>query len=296
MSDVDRHRGPAGPPAHQLGEPLLFQFDVADVRVFPDTHRRQPAPDGVGRVVRHARDGAQPAAVRPARRRAHPTRRSGRRATISVLTVGVAAVIMTFFSLSWLLMTVLMLVMLFRARPAASAGRSTRTSRSMDAPASSRRSAMHDSSACFIAGADSVRVRGAGLLQSLTDRLSIRIDSRLSNGRSSSRMRRLRSAIASTIAGAPSPGGRRLGDGAFASQRARPSGRTGPVFAPEPAERRGAGPSTRRARRQIAAFGRIRCIVERLLRAPLTTTLMSATAGGYRMRCGNRSPARRTPS
>ncbi len=59
----------------QFGEPLLFQFGALD-HVRPHSGRpiRQHASDGVRGLVRDAGDGAEPAAVRAARRRPHHLR------------------------------------------------------------------------------------------------------------------------------------------------------------------------------------------------------------------------------
>ena len=97
-----------------FGEPLLFQW-VAQLVIGTAAagQHHQRAPGGVGLLVRPVRDGAEPAAVRAARRRPHRLcassgsglRRSCRQST----ALGLAAMIG--LSITWIVPTVMLLAM-----------------------------------------------------------------------------------------------------------------------------------------------------------------------------------------
>ena len=119
--------------AVELGEPLLFK--LASWLLWgtpPDGYSLEHASDGVRRLVRPARDGAQPVSDRTARRRPHLVRgaRPASRRTSRSSMIGVA-VVLAYFSASWIVWTVLMIVMLFVFGPRHPRGRSTKTCRSI---------------------------------------------------------------------------------------------------------------------------------------------------------------------
>ena len=77
----------------------------------------EPAPDGVRRLVRPARDGAQPVPRRTAGRRPHLV--CGARPQVhhvTIVMIGIA-VVLTYFSWSWIVWTVLMIGMLVAFGP-----------------------------------------------------------------------------------------------------------------------------------------------------------------------------------
>ena len=110
-----------------FGEPLLFKL-IAWLHLRARSRRAidvVPASDGLRGLVRHARDGAEPAAVRPARRRAHRLRRrSGRASTVDLARHARRhARAARFVSISWMLSTLIMLAMAWFLGLAASARR-----------------------------------------------------------------------------------------------------------------------------------------------------------------------------
>ena len=104
---------PASTNLVYLGEPLLFQWaKLADVRHGRRRLHAEHASDRFRQLVRDARDRAQPAAVRSVDGGHITYATLGRWSTpISIATV-TTAVIMTFTASSWLVMTVMMVVML----------------------------------------------------------------------------------------------------------------------------------------------------------------------------------------
>ena len=79
----------------------------------PDGYSHQPAPDGVCRLVRAAGDGAEPVPDRSARWRTISYAVLGRRSSHVTLAMVVAAIVLTYFSSSWMVWTTLMIGMLF---------------------------------------------------------------------------------------------------------------------------------------------------------------------------------------
>ena len=102
-----------------LGEPLLFQAAAwLTWGPMPDGLLAEPASDGVRRVVRPARHGAESVSDRAARRRPHFLRRAwtavdGRHA----LRRSCVAIGLTFFSTSWLVWTFLLVAMTLAMGP-----------------------------------------------------------------------------------------------------------------------------------------------------------------------------------